>query len=48
MDELTDTTPDDPLAMLHPSGRFVVPIMHVKARQQKKIETAATSEPDAR
>ncbi|MFH4974791.1 hypothetical protein AB6A40_001500 [Gnathostoma spinigerum] len=43
MDELMETTPDDPNAMLHPSGKYVVPVLHWKARQQKKPETAAPS-----
>lgn len=38
MDELVETSQDDPMAMLHPSGKFVVPIMHVKARQARKQE----------
>ncbi|CAI2320652.1 unnamed protein product [Caenorhabditis sp. 36 PRJEB53466] len=32
--ELMETTADDPAAMLHPSGKYVVPIMHWKARQE--------------
>lgn len=48
MDELMETTADDPLAMLHPSGKFVVPIMHWKARQQKKTELSRAPEPDNR
>lgn len=36
MDELMETTQDDPNAMLHPSGRFVKPIMHHQARLQRK------------
>ncbi|WKX89843.1 hypothetical protein Q1695_009023 [Nippostrongylus brasiliensis] len=34
--ELMETTAEDPLAMLHPSGKLVVPIMHWKARQHTK------------
>lgn len=41
-----ETTPDDPRAMLHPSGKFVIPKMHWMARQ-KKPETAC-SEPEKR
>uniref|UniRef100_A0A7I4XRR4 DWNN domain-containing protein n=1 Tax=Haemonchus contortus TaxID=6289 RepID=A0A7I4XRR4_HAECO len=37
--ELMETTPEDPLAMLHPSGKLVVPIMHWKARQHTKKVT---------
>jgi hypothetical protein len=36
MEELMETTADDPNAMLHPSGRFVKPIMHYQARLQRK------------
>jgi hypothetical protein len=36
MDELMETTRDDPNAMLHPSGRFVKPIMHHQARLLRK------------
>uniref|UniRef100_A0A7E4UUN0 E3 ubiquitin-protein ligase RBBP6 n=1 Tax=Panagrellus redivivus TaxID=6233 RepID=A0A7E4UUN0_PANRE len=36
-EELVETTPDDPNAMLHPSGRFVIHKMHVQAREQQKI-----------
>lgn len=46
MEELMETTPDDPLAMLHPSGKFVVPIMHWKARQKKP--EIAQPEPEIR
>ncbi|VDO44794.1 unnamed protein product, partial [Onchocerca flexuosa] len=46
MDELMETTSDDPLAMLHPSGKYVVPIMHWKARQKKP--EVAKSEPEIR
>uniref|UniRef100_A0A1I8C3B6 RING-type domain-containing protein n=1 Tax=Meloidogyne hapla TaxID=6305 RepID=A0A1I8C3B6_MELHA len=38
MDELMETTKDDPLAMLHPSGKFVKSIMHFQARLQRKHE----------
>ncbi|KAL3997151.1 DWNN domain family protein [Acanthocheilonema viteae] len=46
MDELMETTSDDPLAMLHPSGKYVVPIMHWKARQKKP--EVAKPEPEIR
>ncbi|VIO95169.1 Zinc knuckle family protein [Brugia malayi] len=46
MDELMETTSDDPLAMLHPSGKYVVPIMHWKARQKKP--EIAKPEPEIR
>ncbi|CAJ0954859.1 unnamed protein product, partial [Mesorhabditis belari] len=36
MDELLVTTADDPHALLHSSGRYVVPKMHHLARQQQK------------
>jgi len=36
MDELMETTKDDPLAMLHPSGKYVKSIMHFQARLQRK------------
>lgn len=32
-----ETTADDPQAMLHPSGKFMIPIMHYKAREQRKL-----------
>lgn len=35
--ELMETTADDPLAMIHPSGKHVIPIMHWRARQNKKV-----------
>uniref|UniRef100_A0A914H4C5 E3 ubiquitin-protein ligase RBBP6 n=1 Tax=Globodera rostochiensis TaxID=31243 RepID=A0A914H4C5_GLORO len=38
MDELMETHRDDPLAMIHPSGKFVKPIMHHQARMQRKYE----------
>nr|CAD2193682.1 unnamed protein product [Meloidogyne enterolobii] len=38
MDELMETTKDDPLAMLHPSGKYVKSIMHFQARLQRKHE----------
>ncbi|PAV80120.1 hypothetical protein WR25_24732 [Diploscapter pachys] len=40
--ELVETTPDDPQAMLHPSGKYVIHKLHLKARQQalKKAEPA--------
>uniref|UniRef100_A0A1I7T1A2 E3 ubiquitin-protein ligase RBBP6 n=1 Tax=Caenorhabditis tropicalis TaxID=1561998 RepID=A0A1I7T1A2_9PELO len=44
--ELMETTADDPSAMLHPSGKYVVPIMHWKARQDtltKKSEDGSSS-----
>uniref|UniRef100_A0AC34PUF7 E3 ubiquitin-protein ligase RBBP6 n=1 Tax=Panagrolaimus sp. JU765 TaxID=591449 RepID=A0AC34PUF7_9BILA len=37
-EELMETTPDDPQAMLHPSGRFVIPIMHYKAREARRLQ----------
>ncbi|VDN03133.1 unnamed protein product [Thelazia callipaeda] len=46
MNELMETTSDDPLAMLHPSGKYVVPIMHWKARQKKP--EVAKPEPEIR
>uniref|UniRef100_A0A914QCY2 Uncharacterized protein n=1 Tax=Panagrolaimus davidi TaxID=227884 RepID=A0A914QCY2_9BILA len=36
-EELMETTADDPQAMLHPSGKFMIPIMHYKAREQRKL-----------
>uniref|UniRef100_A0A915ENC8 E3 ubiquitin-protein ligase RBBP6 n=1 Tax=Ditylenchus dipsaci TaxID=166011 RepID=A0A915ENC8_9BILA len=39
MEELMETTPDDPQAMLHPSGKYVVQIRHYLARLNKKTET---------
>lgn len=41
-----ETTPDDPRAMLHASGKYVVPIMHWKARQKKP--DVITAEPEIR
>nr|CAD2165606.1 unnamed protein product [Meloidogyne enterolobii]CAD2181463.1 unnamed protein product [Meloidogyne enterolobii] len=38
MDELMETTKDDFLAMLHPSGKYVKSIMHFQARLQRKHE----------
>uniref|UniRef100_A0A914CKW2 RING-type domain-containing protein n=1 Tax=Acrobeloides nanus TaxID=290746 RepID=A0A914CKW2_9BILA len=38
MEELMETTADDPMAYLHPSGKYVKPIMHHKARLQRKQE----------
>lgn len=32
-----ETTADDPQAMLHPSGKFVIPIMHYRAREQRRL-----------
>uniref|UniRef100_A0A7E4V5K8 E3 ubiquitin-protein ligase RBBP6 n=1 Tax=Panagrellus redivivus TaxID=6233 RepID=A0A7E4V5K8_PANRE len=36
-EELMETTQDDPNAMYHPSGRYVIPIMHYKARETRKL-----------
>jgi len=43
--QLMNTSPDDPNAMLHPSGRFVVPILHHRARLEgkKNAETSPLS-----
>uniref|UniRef100_A0AC35U5X0 DWNN domain-containing protein n=1 Tax=Rhabditophanes sp. KR3021 TaxID=114890 RepID=A0AC35U5X0_9BILA len=38
-EELMESTKDDPNAMLHPSGKYVIPIMHWKARNQKMVES---------
>ncbi|KAI6192211.1 DWNN domain protein [Aphelenchoides bicaudatus] len=38
MEELCETTPDDPHAMLHPSGRYMARKMHVKARLESKAK----------
>lgn len=43
-----ETTSDDPLAMLHSSGKYMVPIMHWKARQQKKVESTNNVEQEVR
>ncbi|KAI6173244.1 hypothetical protein M3Y98_01061100 [Aphelenchoides besseyi] len=49
MEELVETTADDPYAMLHPSGKYMVQKMHLKARQESKAKaplpfaTSATS-----
>ncbi|KAH7731975.1 Zinc knuckle family protein [Aphelenchoides avenae] len=42
-EELTPTTADDPLAMLHPSGKYMKPIMHEQARRLGKVEPDAAS-----
>ncbi|KAI1701108.1 CBR-TAG protein [Ditylenchus destructor] len=46
-DQLAETTKDDPRAMLHPSGKYVVQIMHHQAASKSNIlmanfETVAT------
>ena len=33
-----ETTAEDPQALLHPSGKFMIPIMHYKAREQRKLQ----------
>lgn len=38
MEELMEISKDDPFARLHPSGKYVVPIMHYNARNQRKQE----------
>uniref|UniRef100_A0AC35TPY5 E3 ubiquitin-protein ligase RBBP6 n=1 Tax=Rhabditophanes sp. KR3021 TaxID=114890 RepID=A0AC35TPY5_9BILA len=38
-EELMTSTKDDPHAMLHPSGKYVVPIMHWRARNQRIAES---------
>lgn len=38
MDELVETTADDPGAMLHPSGRYMVQKMHLEARLNSKAK----------
>lgn len=43
MEELMETTKDNPLAMIHSSGKFVVPIMHHNARMNRKPETLLAS-----
>lgn len=35
-DELMETTADDPQAMMTSSGKYVIPIMHWKARNTKR------------
>uniref|UniRef100_A0A914UQ32 Uncharacterized protein n=1 Tax=Plectus sambesii TaxID=2011161 RepID=A0A914UQ32_9BILA len=43
-EELMITTADDPQAYLHPSGKYVVPIMHRMAREMGKKEKRPFSE----
>lgn len=43
MEELMETTKDNPLAMLHSSGKFVVPIMHHNARMNRKPDDSLAS-----
>lgn len=38
MDELVETTADDPGAMLHPSGKYMVQKMHLNARLNSKAK----------
>lgn len=38
IDELVETTPDDPGAMLHPSGKYMVQKMHRDARLNSKAK----------
>jgi len=38
IEDLIETTPDHPYAMLHPSGRFMVHRMHVNARMSSKVK----------
>uniref|UniRef100_A0A0N4ZEK2 DWNN domain-containing protein n=1 Tax=Parastrongyloides trichosuri TaxID=131310 RepID=A0A0N4ZEK2_PARTI len=43
-EDLMETTKDDPMAMLHPSGKYVIPIMHWKARNEKNNSLGNTSD----
>lgn len=36
-DELMETTADDPMAMITGTGKYVVPIMHWRARNSKRV-----------
>ncbi|CAD5205764.1 unnamed protein product [Bursaphelenchus okinawaensis] len=38
MEELVETTADDPHAMLHPTGKFMVQKMHINARLTSKVK----------
>uniref|UniRef100_A0A0K0EJZ0 DWNN domain-containing protein n=1 Tax=Strongyloides stercoralis TaxID=6248 RepID=A0A0K0EJZ0_STRER len=43
-EDLMETTKDDPMAMLHPSGKYVIPIMHWKARNEKNSQIGTSTE----
>uniref|UniRef100_A0A914YD09 E3 ubiquitin-protein ligase RBBP6 n=1 Tax=Panagrolaimus superbus TaxID=310955 RepID=A0A914YD09_9BILA len=43
-EELMDVDPDDPNALLHQSGRYVMPILHYKARETRKLVDKALLE----
>ncbi|TKR95418.1 hypothetical protein L596_009592 [Steinernema carpocapsae] len=47
MEELMETTEDDPQAMLHPSGKYVIPIMHHRARLAKQQKAGEVPESPA-
>uniref|UniRef100_A0AC35G6C0 E3 ubiquitin-protein ligase RBBP6 n=1 Tax=Panagrolaimus sp. PS1159 TaxID=55785 RepID=A0AC35G6C0_9BILA len=43
-EELMDASPTDPNALLHQSGRYVIPILHYKARETRKLVDRALIE----
>uniref|UniRef100_A0AC34FNU1 E3 ubiquitin-protein ligase RBBP6 n=1 Tax=Panagrolaimus sp. ES5 TaxID=591445 RepID=A0AC34FNU1_9BILA len=43
-EELMDVDPGDPNALLHQSGRYVMPILHYKARETRKLVDKALIE----